>query len=66
MTAPVRPADTVPADIQLPEVELAAIAIFLRAGIYGEAIPTCETPSLIRAVTQVATRLTWRPFERPA
>lgn len=64
MTVTVSP--PVPEDIQPAEVDLAVTALLLRAGLYGEEVPTCETPSLIRAIDRIAHRLTWRPFERPA
>lgn len=36
---------TVPADIKPNEVELAAIALLLRAGIYRQDVPTYDPPA---------------------
>lgn len=44
----------VPADIQPAEADLLATAIFLRMGIYAEAVPQFSRDALIRAVMLAA------------
>ena len=62
MTIAVSP--PVPDNIKPPEVDLAATAILLRAGIYAEEVPVYPEASIRREITRIAHAMAWRPFAR--
>lgn len=56
----------VPADIRPAEVELATIAILMRAGIFRGDVPVYSDASLIRELTRIARDLTLPTARRKA